>query len=105
MPGLIPYFYNNLTDDTLGSDEQFSVKKYFFLSFIFEISKILYLNPKSLNSYSLWLINQFSIGLVKRESPNEKILYFTTENFTLLQKTLLHEKYFFRKTWANLNSF
>ena len=35
----------------------------------------------------------------------KKILYFTTENFTLLQKTLLHEKYFFYKPWADLNSF
>ena len=28
-------------------------------------------------------------------------LYFTTENFTLLQKILLHEKYFFYKTCVN----
>ena len=30
-----------------------------------------------------------------------KTLYFTTENFTLLQKLLLHEKYFFYKTCVN----
>ena len=28
-------------------------------------------------------------------------LYFTTENLTLLQKILLHEKYFFYKTCVN----
>ena len=31
----------------------------------------------------------------------KKTLYFTTENFTLLQKILLHEKYFFYKTCLN----
>ena len=31
---------------------------------------------------------------------NEQLLYFTADNFTLLQKTLLHEKYFFLQ---NLN--
>ena len=51
MLGLFPISdcYNNLTDDTLGSDEQFSVKIFFSKSFIFEISKILIFNPKSLN--------------------------------------------------------
>ena len=34
--------------------------------------------------------------------PNEKSLYFTTENFTLLQKTLLHEKYFFLQNLSQL---
>ena len=41
------------------------------------------------------------------ESPNEKLLnyttkklYFTTENFTLLQKSLLHKKYALYKIWA-----
>ena len=42
-----------------------------------------------------------STEIVNCNNPNEKILYFTTQNFTLLQKTLLHEKYFFYKTWAN----
>ena len=31
--------------------------------------------------------------------------HFTTENFTLLQKILLHEKYFFLHNCADLNSF
>ena len=72
MPVLIPISdcYNNLTDDTLGSDEQFSVKIFFSKKLIFEISKILIFNPKSLNFYSVWSINHFSIRLVKRAIIN-----------------------------------
>ena len=61
MPGLIPIsdWHNNLTDDILGSDEQFPVKIFFSKSLIFEISKILIFNPKSLNFNTLWLIYHF----------------------------------------------
>ena len=67
MPGLIPMSdcYNNLTDDTLWSDEQFPPKIFFSKKLIFEISKILIFNPNSLNYYFLWLINHFPIRLVK----------------------------------------
>ena len=77
MPGLssISDCNNNLTDDTLGSDEQFPVKIFFSKSLIFEISKIFIFNPKSLNCYFLWLINHFSIRLVKRALINR---FFTT---------------------------
>ena len=80
MPGLLPISdsYDNLTADTLWSDEQFPVKKYFVsTSLIFEISKILIFNPKSVikNFYSLWLVNHFSIRLVKRAFINR---FFTT---------------------------
>ena len=72
LPGLISISdcYNNLTDDTLGLDEQFPVKIFFSKSLIFEISKIFIFNPKSLNFYFLWLINHFSIRLVKRALIN-----------------------------------
>ena len=72
MPGLIPVSdcYNNLTDDILGPDEQFPVKIFFSKSLIFEISKILIFNPKSLNFNFLWLINHFSIRLVNRAITN-----------------------------------
>ena len=55
MHGLIPILdcYNNLPDDILGSNEEFSVKIFFSKSLIFEILKILIFNPKSLNFYSL----------------------------------------------------
>ena len=51
ISGLIPVSdcYNDLTDDILGPDEQFAVKIFFSKSLIFEISKILIFNPKSLN--------------------------------------------------------
>ena len=72
MPGLIPMSdcYNNLTADTLWSDEQFQVKIFFSKSFIFEISKILIFNTKSVNFYFRWLVNYFSIRLVKRALIN-----------------------------------
>ena len=67
MPGLIPISdcYNDLTDDTLGTDEQFPVKIFFSKNLIFEILKILIFNPNSLNFYFLWLINHFPIRLEK----------------------------------------
>ena len=73
MPGLIPmsdWFYN-LTADTLWSDEQFPVKIFFSKSSIFEISKILIFNPKSENLYFQWLVNHFSLRLVKRALINK----------------------------------
>ena len=72
MPGLIPMSdcYNNLTADILWSNEQFPVKIFFSKSLIFEISKILIFNPKSLNLYFLWLVNHFSIRLMKRALIN-----------------------------------
>ena len=36
------------------------------------------------------------------QCPDEKSLFFTTENFTLLQKTLLQEKYFFLQNLSRL---
>ena len=77
MPGLIPISdcYNNLTDDTLWPDEQFSVKIFFSKSLIFEISKILIFNPKSLNFPSVWLVNHFSLRLVQRTLIN---IFLTT---------------------------
>ena len=72
MPGLIPILdcYNNLTADTLWSDEHFPVKIFFSKSLIYEISKILIFNPKAVNFYFLWLLNHFSIRLVKRSLIN-----------------------------------
>ena len=77
MLGLIPISdcYNNLIDDTLVSDEQFSVKIFFFKKFKFWDLKNPYFNPKSLNCSSLWLIDHFSNRLVKRASINR---FFTT---------------------------
>ena len=63
-------FYN-LTVDTLWSDEQFPVKIFFSKSSIFEISKILIFDPKSENLYFLWLVNHFSLRLVKRALINK----------------------------------
>ena len=85
MPGLIPISdcYNNLTDDTLVSDEQFSVKIFFSKSLIFEISKILIFNPKSLNCSFLWLIDHFSIRLVKRASINRFLTTFVSYSDSL----------------------
>ena len=60
----------HLTADTLWPDEQFSVKIFFSKSLFFEISKILIFNPKSVNLYFLWLVNHFSIRLVKRALIN-----------------------------------
>ena len=72
MPGLIPISdcFNNLDDDILGPDEQFSVKIFFSKILIFDISKILTFNPKSLIFNSLWLINHLSIRLVNRAILN-----------------------------------
>ena len=80
LPGLISISdcYNNLTDDTLGLDEQFPVKIFFSKSLIFEISKIFMFNPKSLNFYFLWLINHFSIRLVKRALINSFLRHSTS---------------------------
>ena len=77
MPGLIPISdsFNDLTDDILGPDEQFPVKIFFSKILIFEISKILIFNPKSLNFNSLWLIYHLSIRLVNRAILNR---YLTT---------------------------
>ena len=77
MPGLIPisYCYNNLTDDTVGPYEQFSVKILFSKSLIFEISNILIFNPKSYFFSSVWLVNHFSLRLVKRTLIN---IFLTT---------------------------
>ena len=71
-PGLIPMSdcYNNLIADTLWSNEQFPVKIFFSKSLIFEISKILIFNPKSVNLYFLWLVNHFSIRLMKKALIN-----------------------------------
>ena len=46
------------------------------------------------NTEKTWFLNEKNTVLYFRK------LYSTTENFTLLQKTLLDEKYFFCKTWA-----
>ena len=81
LPGLISISdcYNNLTDDTLGSNEQFRVKIFFSKSLIFEISKIFIFNPKSLTFHFLCLINHFPIRLVKRALINR----FTTTISTI----------------------
>ena len=47
-----------------------SSKNIFSKSLIFEISKILIFNPKSVNLYFLWLVNHFSIRLVNRALIN-----------------------------------
>ena len=75
MPGLnlISDWYDNLTDDILGSVEQFSVKTFVSKSLIFDISKILIFYPKSLNFYSLWLINHFAIRLEKKALINRSL--------------------------------
>ena len=72
MPVLIQISdcFNNLTDDILGPDEQFPVKIFFSKILIFEISKILIFNPKSLNFKTLWLINHLSFRRVNRAILN-----------------------------------